>query len=81
MNLQKRIREIVHEHSGGLKLIELATLLTEEDGHPLMFDMHNVLVCVLADPTLNAHEYVWNMSPPGTDDNGVHREKVFIHQI
>jgi hypothetical protein len=79
MNLQKRIREIVHEHSGGIKLIELAVLLTEESGHPQMFDLHNVLVCVLADPTLNAHEYVWNMGAPY--DDGVHREKVFVHQV
>ncbi len=81
MNLQTRIREIVHEHSGGIKLIELATLITAESANPKMFDLHNVLVCIEADPTLNAHGYVWNMSLPDADDNGVHREKIFVHQV
>ena len=79
MNLQTKIRQIVHEHSGGIKLIELAMQITAESANPKMFDLHNVLVCVEADPTLNAHEYVWNIGAPYAD--GVHREKIFVHQI
>lgn len=81
MDLQARIRQIVHEHSGGIKLIELATLLTAESCkyNKRMFDLDNLRVCIDEDPTLNAHEYVWNMGAPY--DDGVHREKIFVHQI
>lgn len=83
MDLQVKIRQIVHEHSGGVKLVELITELAVEGykAGDRGFSHDDVILCVDRDPTLNAYGYVWNMSPPGTDDNGVHREKVFVHQV
>ncbi len=82
MDMQARIRQIVQEHSGGVKLVELVTELTMQSykaGRGHAFDVDAVILCVEADPTLNAHEYAWNMGAPYAD--GVHREKVFVHQI
>ena len=81
MNLQTRIREIVHEHSGGVKLVTLTVELTssylrEREAPP---DPDLVLETIEDDDTLDALEYVWNMVPPYAE--GVHREKVFVHQI
>ena len=83
MDLQERIRQIVQEHSGGVKLVELASELAAEtykkglDNVPA--DHDDIMLCVEADPTLNAYGYVWNMGAPYAE--GVHREKVFVHQI
>ena len=81
MNLKTRIRKIVNENSGGVKLVELTVLLAEsylrEREAPPEPDL--VLETIEADETLYAHEYVWNMGAPYAE--GVHREKVFVHQV
>ena len=81
MDLQERIRQIVQHHSGGIKLVELATLLAAESCKEATqyFSHDDIVLCVEADPKLNAYGYVWNMGTPY--DEGVHREKVFVHQV
>ncbi len=83
MNLQTRIRQIVQEHSGGIKLIELATLLTAESfkSNQRMFDLDNIRVCIDEDPTLDILEYSWVMAPMASTDSPDRRMKWFVHQI
>ncbi len=81
MNLQTKIRQIVHAHSGGVKLIELMTELIAENykHNEQVVSDDDIMLCVEADPTLNAYGYVWNMG--GSYAEGVHREKTFVHQV
>lgn len=84
MNLQGQIRQIVHEHSGGVKLIELVTELAMESGkkgHGQVLDADDVMLCIEEDPTLNAYGYVWHMGNVDSDVVAASREKVFVHQV
>lgn len=83
MDLQAKIRQIVHENSGGVKLVQLLTELAAEsykaDRRVLSAD--DVMLCIDEDPTLNAHGYVWYMGSANCDVVAASREKVFVHQV
>ena len=84
MDMQARIRQIVHEHSGGVKLVELVTELaveSHEAGHGQGFSADDVMLCIEGDPTLNAYGYVWYMGSADSDVVAASREKVFVHQV
>ncbi len=80
--LQSRIRVIVADNSGGLKMTKLVTDLACQDiaAGKRGFSIDEVMRAIDEDPTLNAHEYVWHMGEQ-TPELAEYREKVFVHQI